>query len=210
MDSVDRGIMENVFLFLAMDSGELTPEQWGKFDHIGSSFKGFKRERRRIIEDTKESDNELPFLPLIFSQIGSSSEGFKKERRRIIEDTEESDNELSFSSKAASVLKNAEACMPWDDEAREIAQKKMIWTLTSLLYYYGEYSDKKRDLILSLAGRWGLDESIFYEMKDTAETFAALAGYQNRVESCDEFLKNELDKNKNEIDKSLKELIELG
>jgi hypothetical protein len=170
LDSIDRKIMKNVFMLLTMDGREPTPEQWEKFDMIGSSFKGFKTERRNIIK-VNEREN-------------STARDF------IIKDA---DNDLS-----------------WNEEEREIEQRKMLWALTSLLYYYGEYSDEKRDIVRSLAGKWGLDKSIFYEMKDTAETYAALASYQNRVEDWDGFLKNELNKNKKELERSINEFITLG
>ena len=95
----------------------------------------------------------------------------------------------------------------WDDDKQNQQRRQCIWVLILLADARGR---KNASPILSLMREWGIDEAIFYEMIDTVKTYKTLEIYQSSVETWDQNLKAELENNKKDLDRSIKNLIELG
>ena len=107
------------------------------------------------------------------------------------------------------VIKQLEERMSCNEEKRQVERRQAVWILVSQLN--DEWiSDEKRGALLYQLNQWNIDKSVFYEMKDTFQTYLDLYEQMERVESWDHDLKAELEKNKHELDASLKALIELG
>lgn len=108
-------------------------------------------------------------------------------------------------------IKQLEECMSWmwDKKERQAGHRQAIWVL--LVSYQDKLdSGGNRDMLFQQMETWDIDKSVFYEMKDTFQTYVALDNQMKRVGAWDQQLKAELEKNKRELDASLKTLIELG
>lgn len=84
--------------------------------------------------------------------------------------------------------------LSWDDDKRNIRRRQCIWALCLLLFREGWDNSGNRQRVLDLVQEWDIDESVFWEMKDTAETYRMITSEDN----------------KRDLDKSIKDLIELG
>lgn len=96
----------------------------------------------------------------------------------------------------------------WDDEKRDRQRRQCIWILCVLLFHEGWDNYSNRQQTLSLVREWGIDEAIFHEMKDTAETYRVLK--QAHVDDWDAQRSEEFKRNKKDLDTSIRNLIELG
>ena len=111
----------------------------------------------------------------------------------------------------------------WDEEKLAVERRQAIWTLLNkygrnrvsmhrlrgiqaLLHKFNRYG-RNRIFIRKLE-EWQLDKAIFYELEDSYNTLREVA---NQIDNTfDDELKAELEKNLNEINTSVQELIELG
>lgn len=111
---------------------------------------------------------------------------------------------LSFDSIFRTVTGNVSSY--GDDRDRQ--RRQAIWIFCVLLFHEGRdnYSDRQR--VLGLVHQWDIDEAIFHEMKDIAETYRVLS--QAHIDGWDMKRKEEFTRNKNDLDKSIRNLIELG
>ena len=80
------------------------------------------------------------------------------------------------------------------EAVRDIEHRQAIWILCLILFYDGRDNPDNRERVLDLVNEWKIDEAIFYEMKDTAETYRVIT----------------TEDNKQDLDQSIKDLIELG
>lgn len=96
----------------------------------------------------------------------------------------------------------------WDDDERDIRRRQRIWILCLLLFREGWDNSENRQRVLDLVQEWDIDESVFLDMKDTAETYRVLS--QAHIDDWDMKRKEEFKRNKNDLDKSIRNLIELG
>ena len=96
----------------------------------------------------------------------------------------------------------------WDDEKRDRQRRQCIWILCVLLFHEGWDNPGNRERVLDLVNEWDIDEAVFYEMKDTAETYKVLR--QAHVDDWDVKRSEEFKRNKKDLDTSIKNLIELG
>ena len=96
----------------------------------------------------------------------------------------------------------------WDDEKRGRQRRQVIWILCVLLFHEGWDNRENRERVLDLVNEWDINEAVFYEMKDTAETYKAIS--QAHVDDWDAKRSEELRHNKADLDTSIKALIELG
>ena len=93
-------------------------------------------------------------------------------------------------------LENNLSLQCWfDDEQRDKEHRQAIWLLSQILFWDGwDNNPQNRQRVINIVNKWGIDLSVFYEMKDTVETYKA-------ANSEDD---------KRELDTSIKTLIELG
>lgn len=96
----------------------------------------------------------------------------------------------------------------WNDEKRDRQRRQCIWILCLLLFREGWDNSENRQRVLDLVQEWDIDESVFLDMKDTAETYRVLS--QAHIDDWDMKRKEEFKRNKNDLDKSIRNLIELG
>ena len=96
----------------------------------------------------------------------------------------------------------------WNDEKRDRQRRQRIWILCLLLFREGWDNSENRQRVLDLVQEWDIDESVFLDMKDTAETYRVLS--QAHIDDWDMKRKEEFKRNKNDLDKSIRNLIELG
>lgn len=96
----------------------------------------------------------------------------------------------------------------WNDERRDRERRQVIWILCVLLFHEGWDNPGNRERVLDLVNEWDIDESVFYEMKDTAETYNVIK--HAHVDDWDINRSEELKRNKKDLDTSIKNLIELG
>ena len=80
------------------------------------------------------------------------------------------------------------------EAVRDIEHRQAIWILCLILFYDGRDNPDNRERVLDLVNEWKIDEAIFYEMKDTAETYRVIT----------------TEDNKQDLDQSIQDLIELG
>lgn len=98
----------------------------------------------------------------------------------------------------------------YDDERRQSERRQVIWILALLLFHQDMDTQENRDRVLDLVNEWDIDEAVFLEMQDTAQTYKELANYERNIDSWDVQLKQELANNKKDLNTSIKNLIELG
>lgn len=77
---------------------------------------------------------------------------------------------------------------------RDIQRRQCLWILCLRLFYEGWDGSSNRQRVLELVHEWDMDEAIFYEMKDSAETYSLNLNSQD----------------KSDLDASIKTLIDLG
>lgn len=96
----------------------------------------------------------------------------------------------------------------WDDNERDKQRRQCIWILCVLLFHEGWDNLQNRKRVLNIMHEWEIDQAIFYEMQDTAETYRVLS--QAHVDDWDVERKKEFKRNRSDLDKSINDLIELG
>ena len=109
------------------------------------------------------------------------------------------------------IISKLESNITWYDEERKQAERRqVIWILALLLFHQGWDTHENRERVLDLVNEWDIDESVFLEMKDTAQTYKSIADYERNIDDWDVQLKQELANNKKDLSTSIKNLIELG
>ena len=73
-------------------------------------------------------------------------------------------------------------------------RRQALWILVVVLFVYGWDDSDNRRKVLNVMRQWEIDEAVFHEMKDTVEAYRVITR----------------EKDKNDLDKSIKDLIELG
>lgn len=73
-------------------------------------------------------------------------------------------------------------------------RRQAVWVLVIVLFVHGWDTPENRQEVLNIISEWKVDEAIFYEMKDTAETYRVITSQND----------------KRDLDKSIKDLIEIG
>lgn len=73
-------------------------------------------------------------------------------------------------------------------------RRQALWILVTVLFWSGWDNSQNRQRVINIMRQWEIDESVFWEMKDTVETYSM-------VYSEDD---------KSSLDKSIRNLIELG
>ena len=73
-------------------------------------------------------------------------------------------------------------------------RRQALWVLVVVLFGCGWDTPENRQRVLNVIRQWKIDEAIFYEMKDTAETYRVIT----------------TEDNKQDLDQSIKDFIELG
>lgn len=90
--------------------------------------------------------------------------------------------------------KNMSVSTFWDDLQLAKERRQALWVLVVVLFWSGWDNYENRQRVLNVVRQWEIDEAIFHEMKDTAETYSVITS------------ENE----KRDLDQSIKDLIELG
>ena len=65
-------------------------------------------------------------------------------------------------------------CDFWDAHIREGGRRFCLYVFCLLLYFYDRNSDDNVRFVSKLMRSWKIDESIYYEMQEIAETYKAL------------------------------------
>ena len=73
-------------------------------------------------------------------------------------------------------------------------RRQALWILVVVLFVYGWDDSDNRQKVLNVMRQWEIDEAVFHEMRDTVEAYRVITR----------------EKDKNDLDKSIKDLIELG
>ena len=82
-----------------------------------------------------------------------------------------------------------------ENSQRDKERRQAIWLLSQTLFWNGwDSNPQNRQRVINIVNKWGIDLSVFYEMKDTVETYKVITS----------------EKDANELDKSIVDLIELG
>ena len=81
-----------------------------------------------------------------------------------------------------------------DDSQRGKQRRQALWVLVVVLFGNGWDNSENRQKVLNVMRQWEIDEAIYHEMKDTVETYRVITS----------------ENNKQELDQSIKDLIELG
>ena len=83
---------------------------------------------------------------------------------------------------------------------------RIIWNLVNLGYADKQYSEEEKNIVSYLLERWHVDEEIFREMIDTADTILSLEGQKEWLMKT--FSRSERDKREKNIDVAIKKLFE--
>lgn len=73
-------------------------------------------------------------------------------------------------------------------------RKQALWVLVVVLFGNGWDNSENRQKVLNVMRQWEIDEAIYHEMKDTAQTYRVITSEDD----------------KQDLDQSIKDLIELG
>lgn len=73
-------------------------------------------------------------------------------------------------------------------------RRQALWVLVTVLFWCGWDNSQNRQKVFNIMRQWEIDDSIFWEMKDTVEIYRMIT----------------TESNKSDLDKSIKDLIELG
>lgn len=82
----------------------------------------------------------------------------------------------------------------YDQVQRDKERRQALWVLVVVLSRNGWDNSENRQKVLNVMRQWEIDEAVFHEMKDTAETYRLITREDN----------------KQDLDQSIKDLIELG
>jgi hypothetical protein len=169
----------------------------------------------------------------IFNAISSLVPGYEEERGSIIGRSEHilanaAANKISVYDVIMKLTRSSSAspedaellALEWNERYEDAAFKKavskrtLLWTLSNIVYYYGESSESKLSIINGLLEKWPeIDKSIIYEMKDSAETYTALNAYGDFLDESghlNRVMSSELEKSRADLNESVKTLIALG
>jgi hypothetical protein len=162
----------------------------------------------------------------IFDSIADITPGYEKSQKgKIIGKCEQDLANLSEKGKAVSdyIIELTAPSYIWDwtyngnvvpPFEKTFIRRYLLWELVNLIYYHGEYTEGKTAIINGLIAAWSdVDESVFLEMKDTAETYAALNSYGDLLDQTGHFsraMNTELEASRADLDKSIEALIALG
>ena len=83
---------------------------------------------------------------------------------------------------------------------------RILWNLINLGYADKQYSEAEKSIVSYLIGRWHVDEVIFREMIDTADTILSLEGQKEWLMKT--FSSSERDKREKTGDVAIKKLFE--
>ena len=81
-----------------------------------------------------------------------------------------------------------------DDSQRGKQRRQALWVLVVVLFGNGWDNSENRQKVLNVMRQWEIDEAIYHEMKDTVETYRVIT----------------TEDNKQDLDQSIQDLIELG
>ncbi|MBQ9434046.1 MAG: hypothetical protein IJU26_07510 [Synergistaceae bacterium] len=81
-----------------------------------------------------------------------------------------------------------------DDSQRGKQRRQVLWVLVVVLFGNGWDNSENRQKVLNVMRQWEIDEAIYHEMKDTVETYRVIT----------------TEDNKQDLDQSIQDLIELG
>ena len=119
----------------------------------------------------------------------------------------------------------------FDEMERKTEERTIIWVLMLLLHYYRPqggrilmsfrrvweivrtlrgYNDRRDQMLSDIMDKWNLDRSIYLEMLDTIETYISLDRHRRMVKWWQRNVKQELEKTREELNSSVKALLELG
>jgi hypothetical protein len=199
MTKRDKGKLKMAFLFLISD-GKVTKDKYDVFDGIGKSIGDFKEMRRKIINSC---------LGIFAGNLTKCSE---KQR---------------FTTIKSAILSIAKDELLYYNKPSK-TQLECFWMLISLAYNRGELTANKKAILKEVCETWGIKMATAAEMMDTAEAIISIADNKKWLNSPTEeggFLSSllhgkknfpvsnaavnsELDKNQEELLKSINLLIE--
>ncbi|MBR1657916.1 MAG: hypothetical protein IJ697_05565 [Synergistaceae bacterium] len=127
----------------------------------------------------------------------SSVSGQSSDNWQTVRDVFQNPDQFSNSRNISAIIEKLERNIQnrcWFDEQRDKERRQAMWLLSIVLFVYGWDNSQNRQRVINIAHKWNIDQTVFYEMKDTAETYRVINS----------------EKDKNDLDKSIKDLIELG
>ena len=65
-------------------------------------------------------------------------------------------------------------CDFWDAHIREGGRRLCFWVFCLLVHFSGRNDEDSKRFVADLMRSWKIDESIYYEMQDIAETYKAI------------------------------------
>ena len=99
------------------------------------------------------------------------------------------------------IIRNLGINVTWyDDEQKAKEYRQAVFILTTILFWNGWSSSQNISKVLHAVREWKVDEAVFYEMKDTVEAYKSMERHKGASYEQD----------KADLDKSIKDLIELG
>ena len=143
----------------------------------------------------------------VSSVSGQSSDNFQT-IREIIQNPERFSNSHNIGAIIEKLDKNMSVSCLWDEVQRGKERRQALWVIAIVLFVDGWYNSQNRQRVINIMREWKIDDSVFWEMKDTAETYRTLSNAH--VDDWDVKRSEEVKRNKNNLDKSIKDLIELG
>ena len=122
--------------------------------------------------------------------------GQSSENWQIIKNIVQYPKQFSSDNNIGGIIKRLDSNLKFfgNDIQHEKELRQALWVIVVVLFVYGWDTPQNRQQVINIMHKWKIDEAIFYEMKDTIETYRIIYS----------------ENDKRDLDKSIKELIELG
>ena len=125
----------------------------------------------------------------VSSLTGQSSAGWE-----TIKAIMHNPDQFSSSHNINGIIESLSRNMSWDDVQRGKERRQALWVIAIVLFIDGWKSSQNRQRVINIMRQWEIDDSVFWEMQDAAETYRIITS----------------ENDKRDLDKSIEDLIELG
>lgn len=122
--------------------------------------------------------------------------GQSSENWQVIKNIIQYPKQFSSNNDISGIIKRLDGTFKFfcNDIQHKKELRQALWVIVVVLFVYGWDTPQNRQQVINIMHEWKIDEAVFYEMKDTAETYRIISS----------------ENDKRDLDRSIKELIELG